>query len=102
MVARGRITTQTRRGSEPTPPEHTWTSVIGSISPDGEYRYSRTDWQIQKKCGREDLVLAADEVPCGEPFTAPDGQRHVAFIAGNEQQLRDQQTMRAIIDLHDM
>lgn len=101
VVSRGTIITQVRHGYEADPDRGTWNSMTetgrGQFS---ERRFSRTEWVTEQVCGREAIELREGEQPYdpsrSNPHTDHDGKRYVAFIRGDEHQIRDWQTILAI------
>lgn len=92
LVSRGEIITQIRTGDEPEPPKETWNERLGSMHPDGERRYSRTDWTTKAVCGQEIIAPQENEVPYTPGVTIQinhKGERVAAFIRGTERDLDD-------------
>ena len=103
-VHRGDVITQTRVADEPAPPSKTWNSVIGSMRDEGDRRYNRIEWQTEKACGRE-LILPEEDEVLYQPdeneglWVDADGQKHVIFIGGTEQQQADARLTLSIPEL---
>lgn len=103
IVSRGKIVTQVRQECEPAPPSNTWNTATSSIF-GGERRYSRVDWTEERVCGLEEVKPHEGEVPfdpSGDGAWVRDGQRYVAFIAGDEQSLRDNRAILAVMSALD-
>lgn len=95
----GIILSETINASEPWPNRRTW----NRMTQDGETAsFSRTKWLAKKVCGREEIILAQDEIPYGkELIRAQDGEQYATIISGNEQQLKDHKAHMGTIALLD-
>lgn len=100
-VSRGTIVGWSQPASEPWPDRSTWNVMTCPVNGEGDARYSRTEWQADRVCGREEVVPQEGEVPYAGlgVIEGDDGQRYAAYVKGSEQDIACRKSLWAIMSL---